>query len=215
MVVSNSAALAYRFDGARSNVRGGRIVADRPVNTGRFETVGDEQLMALIAGGDRPAFDALAVRHLGRALRTARRMLSNPSDAEEVVQEAMIRVWTNAPRWQADRSRFTTWLYQIVTNLAIDRLRKPTTAPLEAAGDPADPTPDADVELVRRERMDLVGRMIGEMPARQKAVLTLCYYEGLTCREAAEAMDMTVAAVEALLLRSRRALKQKLEGYEV
>jgi RNA polymerase sigma-70 factor (ECF subfamily) len=191
------------------------MAADRPVNTGRFEAFDDERLMAQVAGGDRSAFDALAQRHLGRALRTARRLLTNQSDAEEIVQEAMLRVWMHARRWQPERARFTTWLYQIVTNLAIDRLRKPTMAPLEAAGDPADPAPHIGVELERRERMDLIGRKIDEMPGRQKAVLTLCYYEGLTCREAADVMDMSVAAVEALLLRSRRALKQKLEGYEV
>jgi RNA polymerase sigma-70 factor (ECF subfamily) len=190
-------------------------MVDRPLTARRLDELGDEELMARVAAGDRSAFDMLAARHLGRALRTARRLVSNISDAEEIVQEALLRVWINAYRWQPDRSRFTTWLYQIVTNLAIDRLRKPTNAPLDDAGDPPDPTPDIAFELERRERMDVVGKLIEEMPIRQRAVLTLCYYEGLTCREAAEALSLSVSAVEGLLLRSRRALRQKLKTYEV
>src|SRR6188474_3130041 len=101
----------------------------------------DHDLMARAAKGDERAFRTLAERHAGAALRLARRILGNEAMAEDVVQDALLRVWINAPRWRPEAA-FRTWLYRIVINLCLNTKRRPSDLPLAVAGDPADPAPD-------------------------------------------------------------------------
>src|SRR3954470_9701916 len=111
----------------------------------------DHDLMARVARGDEAAFRLLARRHAADALRLARRILGNEALAEEIVQDALVRVWRAAPRWRPDAA-FRTWLYRIVTNLCLNARRRPADLPLSDAGDPADPAPDAAATLEGRER---------------------------------------------------------------
>ena len=128
----------------------------------------DEALMARIASGDEPAFRALARRHLPFVLALARRIIGNAADAEDVAQEAMLRVWVNAPRWRPLAS-FRTWLTRVVVNLCLDRKRRAPWLPLEAAGDIADSAPDAATRAGSDEVDRLVAAAIGELPPRQRA----------------------------------------------
>jgi RNA polymerase sigma-70 factor (ECF subfamily) len=175
----------------------------------------DEQLMAWVVEGDRRSFDALVDRHLQRALRTAARIVGNSADAEEIAQEAMLRVWTRSRSWRPNRAKFTTWFYQIVINLAFDHRRRPSSEPLDAAADPADPSPLGSAALEDLQRRRAVAEAIRQLPARQRAALTLCYYEGLSGEEAASALSTSLKAVEGLLLRARRFLKKRLESQDV
>lgn len=109
----------------------------------------DEALADRVAAGDASAYRQLVDRHVPRTLRLARRLTGNASDAEDVTQDAFLRLWQHGHRWQAGRARFTTWFYRIVVNLCIDRRRRPAFAPLEAAGDPVDDRPDAAAEIDR------------------------------------------------------------------
>src|ERR1700694_5835564 len=95
----------------------------------------DDDLMACAAQGDGRAFQALARRHAGGALRVARRILNSDALAEEIVQDAFLRVWVNAPRWRP-QAQFRTWLYRIVINLSLNRRRRAPFLPLEAGGGP-------------------------------------------------------------------------------
>ena len=88
------------------------------------------------------AFRVLARRHLPAMLGLARRILGNAADAEDVAQEAMLRVWTHAPRWQP-LAAFRTWLTRVVVNLCLDRKRRAPWVDLEAAGEIVDPAPGA------------------------------------------------------------------------
>ena len=172
----------------------------------------DAQLMAWTVAGNRVAFDALAGRHLKRAYRTALRIVGNGSDAEDVAQEAMVRAWKNARSWDVNRSQFTTWLYRITVNLAIDRRRRPRPLPLDAAGDPADPAQGAAARLESQELGAALADALAAMPERQRAALTLTYYEGLSGKEAAEALSVSVRGLEGLLRRGRIFLKDRLLG---
>ena len=96
--------------------------------------------MARVAGGDERAFQVLSRRHLPAMLGLARRILGNAGDAEDVAQEAFVRVWTHAPRWQP-LAQFRTWLTRVVVNLCLDRKRRAPWVDLEAAGDVVDPGP--------------------------------------------------------------------------
>src|SRR5471032_2031237 len=111
----------------------------------------DEALMARIARGDERAFRALTSRHLPVMLGLARRILGNAADAEDVSQEAMLRVWTHAPRWQP-LALFRTWLTRVVVNLCLDRKRRAPWVALEAAGEIVDDTPGVAEIAERNER---------------------------------------------------------------
>lgn len=169
----------------------------------------DEQLMARIAQGDQAAFRLLAQRSVPGALGLARRVLGNVADAEEVVQEAMLRVWTNAPRWRPE-ARFRTWFYRIVLNLCFNRRRRAPFASLDAAGDPVDPAADAVAQLERGEQERAIADAIAALPERQRAAIVLTYHEGLSNAEAAEALGASRSAVEALLVRAKQALRLAL-----
>jgi RNA polymerase sigma-70 factor, ECF subfamily len=169
----------------------------------------DEELMRRVAGGDERAFRTLARRCVPPAIGLARRMLANTPDAEEVVQEAMLRVWTNAPRWRPE-ARFRTWLYRVVVNLCLNRKRRAPFASLDAAGDPADPRPDAATQLERDQRDQAIAAAIARLPERQRAAIVLTFHEGLGNAEAAAVLGTTRSAVETLLVRAKRSLRQQL-----
>jgi RNA polymerase sigma-70 factor (ECF subfamily) len=169
----------------------------------------DEALMARVAKGDQWAYRTLAGRHLPAMLGLARRILGNAADAEEVVQEAMLRVWTHAPRWQP-LAAFRTWLTRVVVNLCLDRKRKAPWVALEAAGEIVDPAPDAAEQSETDERDRLVASAIEELPARQRTAIVLTYNEGLSNARVAEILDTTVSAVETLLMRGKQNLRRAL-----
>lgn len=196
----------------KAAIVGGRTsqVVERP--TGRMQDASDEELVVLIGGGDRRAYHVLVERHGRRVLAVARRMMRNLAEAEEVSQEAFLRVWQKAGEWQPRGAKFTTWLYRVVVNLCLDRKRKPSFAPIEAAGDPADERPSAETQLARSERDRLVQAALQALPERQRAALALSYYEGLSNAEAAAALELSVSALESLLVRARRALRQELQS---
>ncbi len=170
----------------------------------------DEILMVRVGQGDEPAFQVLVHRHLQRSLDLARRMTASASDAEEIAQEAFLRVWTTAPRWRPEGALFRTWLYRIVVNLCLDRGRRKPFAPLADAGDPSDPTPDALAQLERQETQRRIATAIRALPDRQRAALVLSYYQGLSNQEAATVLRVSVSSLEALLVRARRALRARL-----
>src|SRR6185312_13881229 len=171
----------------------------------------DEALMARIARGDERAYRVLARRHLPAMLGLARRILGNAADAEDVAQEAMLRVWTHAPRWQP-LAQFRTWLTRVVVNLCLDRKRRAPWVALEAAGDIVDPSlgPGDKAESDERER--LVKAAIAELPARQRAAITLTYGDGMSNAQVAEILGTSVSAVETLLMRGKQNMRRALDS---
>ena len=174
----------------------------------------DEELMAAAATGSEQAFRRLAARHGPRTFRLACRLVRNPADAEEIVQEALLRAWVNAPTWRPIAA-FRTWLYRVVVNLAIDRqrqgLKRGRFTRLTEAGDLVDPQPDAAALLARDEAARLVSRAIAALPDRQRAALVLTHHEGLSNAEAADILGTSVGGIEGLLVRARRSLRGQLE----
>jgi RNA polymerase sigma-70 factor, ECF subfamily len=169
----------------------------------------DEALMARVARGNEPAFRALAGRHLPAMLGLARRILGNAADAEDVAQEAMLRVWVHAPRWQPIAA-YRTWLTRVVVNLCLDRKRRAPWVELEAAGEIVDPALGPGESAERNERDQLVANAIAELPARQRAAIVLTYSEGMSNEQVAEILDTSVSAVETLLVRGKQNLRRIL-----
>jgi RNA polymerase sigma-70 factor (ECF subfamily) len=174
-----------------------------------MDEASDEDLMQRVAQGHEPAFRLLARRYAPRATGLARRITGNDADAEEVVQEALLRLWVNAPRWRP-LSAFRTWFYRIVLNLCLSRRRRMPFLPLEAAGDPIDPAPGPGAELERDQSERALAAAIGQLPERQRAAIVLTYHEGLSNAEAAAVLDTSVSGMEALLVRAKRTLRETL-----
>ena len=169
----------------------------------------DEALMARVARGDERAFQVLARRHLPAMLGLARRILRNAAEAEDVAQEALMRVWTYAPRWRP-LALFRTWLTRVVVNLCLDRKRRAPWVELEAAGDIVDPSPGATEKAETNERERMVGAAIDKLPPRQRSAIMLTYGEGMSNAEVAEILDTSVSAVETLLVRGKQNLRRAL-----
>jgi RNA polymerase sigma-70 factor (ECF subfamily) len=172
----------------------------------------DAELVLRIARGDRLAYARFVDRHLDRTVATAQRILGRRADAEDVAQEAFLRVWTHASRWEPGRGKASTWLYRIAVNLCLDQKRRPAHGPLEDAPEPADPAEDAEARIDRLRREATVGRAVAELPDRQRAAVALAYQAGLSNREAAEALGLPVGALESLLVRARKALRTALRA---
>ena len=169
----------------------------------------DHDLMARTAQGDGRAFRTLAGRHAGHALALARRILGNEALAEEIVQDALLRVWIHAPRWRP-QAEFRTWLYRVVVNLCLNAKRRAPDLPLAAADDLADAAPVADAQLEARERAVAVAAAVAALPARQRAAIVLTYQEGFSNAEVAAVLDTSVSGIETLLVRAKRALRAAL-----
>jgi len=171
----------------------------------------DAELVARVGRGDRAAAQTLMNRHLPKMLALARRMLSDPVEAEDAVQDAFMRMWTHAARWQPGTAKFETWLYRVMLNQCYDRLRRRPTAPLEAAEDVADDAALPDMGLDEGVLGREVARALDSLPERQKAAILLCHFQDLGNIEAAEIMGVSVEALESLLARGRRGLRSQLE----
>jgi RNA polymerase sigma-70 factor, ECF subfamily len=167
----------------------------------------DEALMARVARGDERAFQLLSRRHLPAMLGLARRILGNAAEAEDVTQEALMRVWTHAPRWQP-LAQFRTWLTRVVVNLCLDRKRRAPWVALEMAGDIVDPAPDAGERAESDERERMLATAIDKLPARQRIAIVLTYGEGMSNAQVAEILDTSVSAVETVLMRGKQNLRQ-------
>ena len=169
----------------------------------------DEALMARVARGDERAFQVLARRHLPAMLGLARRILGSAAEAEDVAQEALMRVWAHAPRWRP-LALFRTWLTRVVVNLCLDRKRRAPWVELEAAGEIVDPAPGAADKAETDERERMVAAAVDKLPARQRTAIMLTYGDGMSNAEVAEVLDTSVSAVETLLVRGKQNLRRAL-----
>ena len=175
------------------------------------QEAGDAELAARVAAGDEVAFQRLADRHVGRLLRLAQRMLGDADEADDVAQEALVRLWLHAGRWRPERSRLATWLHTVVFRLCLDRLRARRSAgpgggeeAAAAAAEVAAGDPSLD-SVAREEDLRRLEVALAALPARQRGALALHYHEELSGREAAEVMGVSVRAFWALLHRARGA----------
>lgn len=170
-------------------------------------------LMKRIAEGDALAFRQLSDAHLTAIVRFAYRLVLNHAEAEDIAQETFLRVWQSASGYQP-RARLSTWLHTIARNLAIDRLRKQGR---RGAHHEFDEERDVDdganrpSQLVVEKATTLrVERAIAALPERQRAAVVLWHEQGLSNPEIAQVLECTTEAVESLLSRGRRALRQLL-----
>ncbi len=178
------------------------------------ETDGDDDdaLIVRFAAGDQSAARILTERHLGRVLALATRMLRDTAEAEDVAQEALMRAWRNASKWEPGRAKFSTWLHKVALNLCYDRLRKRKSSSLDEVAEPVDDRASAQDGMEADERLSVLKGAIADLPERQRAAIQLRHFEERGNDETAEILGVSVEAVESLLSRGRRALRDKLAG---
>lgn len=144
------------------------------------------------------------------ALRVARRMVDDPVAAEDIVQEAMVRIWQNASRFEANRAKLTTWLYRIVVNLVVDHQRRRRADSLPTDYDAIDPSPTAEMRLITANEHDALRAAMAKLRPIHRMAVILVYGEGLSGAETARRLGLSVKAVERVLARARRALRTDL-----
>jgi RNA polymerase sigma-70 factor, ECF subfamily len=167
--------------------------------------------MARVQRHDQQAFRCLLDRHAGPLRNFLYRLSQNPDDADDLCQETFLRVWQHAGRWQAGRVQFNNWLFRIGQNLAIDRFRKQRERNMDEAPEATDESTDPRRALSQSETAARLRAAIAELPERQRTALVLCHFQGLSYQQAAAVLDVSLEALESLVSRARRTLKQQLK----
>ena len=170
----------------------------------------DGGLVARVAGGDQEAVRELVDRHITSLMAVARRLLGSQHEAEEITQEVFLRVWANAAKWKPGRATFATWMHRVTINLCYDRLRRRREVTMETLPERADSSPAPDQGLEDKALAQRIEKELQALPERQRAALVLCHYQGMSQSEASEILGISVEALESLLSRGRRRLKDRL-----
>ncbi len=180
-----------------------------------FETtdpVSDHELMGRVACGDKTAFALLTRKHLRTMVGVAQRVLGNAAEADEIAQEAFLRLWRYASSWDPKGAgSVKTWLSRVVTNLCLDTLRRRRSVPLDEAEEIEDPSSGPFETLKEEDRKAMVQKLLLGLPERQRIAIVCAYFEDMRGQEIAQAMGVSVGAVESLLVRGRESLRKGLK----
>lgn len=182
----------------------------------------DDDLLSDIAAGSERAFTLLVARYADRVGQLAIRYTFNEADAQDIAQDVFLRVWQTADRWQPGTAQFSTWLHRATVNACIDHHRRKkrwSWLGLDNDGETeiaqfADPNIGAEEQMLGQEALSIAQSAIEALPVKQGMALTLSTGEGLSNQEIASAMGLSIGAVEQLLVRARRSLRNALTGHE-
>jgi len=169
----------------------------------------DEDLMLAVGRGDLGAFEELVIRHQASAWHLAYRFLGDRAHAEDIAQEAFLRVLESAGRWRPT-ARFQTYLYQIIARLCRDFVQKKSPETSDRLGDTADVQPLPDAVLAADDRRRIVREAIAALPPNQRTAVILRYYQNHGYEEIAAVLGTTAKGAERLLARARAALRGSL-----
>ena len=178
----------------------------------------ESRLIQKAAGGDPAAFNTLLGQHERRMYAVALRMCGNPEDAQDCLQEAMMRVWRAISGFKG-QSSFSTWVYRITMNTCLDELRKRKNRPntsldtlVEAGWSPADEDDTPERHTLRREARQSLEGFIQELPEDMRAALVLRDVHGYAYDEIADALGVNVGTVKSRISRAREKLREKISS---
>ena len=172
----------------------------------------DEEAMLAVAQGDLAAFEQIVMRYQHKAWSLAYRFLNNRAEAEDVAQDAFLKILAAAPSYRPSAT-FQTFLYRVLSRLCMDRARKMKPIYNEIPPDVPDAGPNAEEELLSVERIEAVRHALATLPPNYRMAIVLRYYDNLDYRGIAEVMETTEKAVERLLARGRAALAEELKNF--
>ena len=192
---------------------------------GAQQGASDAEVMLRVKAGDQPAFDYLVQKYRRPLVSFMYRMARNTAVAEDLAQEVFLRVYRSRERYEAS-AKFTTWLYRIATNLAVNHARdtrheRPEVVvsldePDEATGmtmDLADGEITAEQAMLRRERLMGIRRKIEALPERQRLAVVMHKYQQMDYRQIAEVLELSESATKSLLFRAYETLREQLKEF--
>ncbi len=178
-------------------------------NIGSFRSAGDGLLLAAAAGRDHAAFGEIVNRYNKPVYRLIWRMTGGHADTEDIAQEVFLKLWQN-PRQVRDTGALKGWLMRVAANAAIDRSRKRVDTDIATVPETADTAALPGETLERNAAARELEHRIARLPVRQRLALSLVYYEGMSNIDTAAIMQTSIEAVESLLARARRDLRDSL-----
>jgi RNA polymerase sigma-70 factor, ECF subfamily len=182
----------------------------RPAGSRRLERQDDATLVGDVAQGSVEAFAVLVDRHGSALYRVAARMLGDGHEAEDVVQDCFARLWQHAARWKPTGAGLVGWLHRVTLNLCFDRKRRFRVITIPDLPDMVDETPLADRLMEAEQAHEEIASALAALPERYRAALVLCYLEGFSNAAAADMLGLNIKAMESLLFRARRQLREVL-----
>jgi len=196
-----------------------------PALMANSETLSDADVMLRVKTGDKSAFSFLVQKYRRPIIGFLYRMCHNPSTAEELAQEVFLRVYRSRETYEAS-AKFTTWLYRIATNLAVNYARdtrheRPeVTVRLDEPDQETGATPDladsslsAEEQLVRRERLAAIRSKVNALPERQRMAVIMHKYQQMDYRQIAEVLKLSESATKSLLFRAYETLREQLKEF--
>ena len=171
----------------------------------------DEALVAGVGRGDPSSVRAFVSAKLPRMTSLAQRMLGDAAEAEDVAQEVFVRAWKQARDWRPGPAKFDTWMHRVALNLCYDRLRKRREIGMDVLPERPDEGPAPDAGLHAKDTKSRVDAALASLPERQREALVLVHYQELGAAAAASLMEISIEALESLLSRGRRALRESLK----
>jgi RNA polymerase sigma-70 factor (ECF subfamily) len=185
------------------------------VNGGHYPLRADEDLISFVADGDTQAFDVLYDRHSRAAYSLAYRMMNGRQAAEDLTQDAFLKVWRATTSYRVDRGSVRTWILSIVHNQGIDQLRshasrRRTQDKVEASAPKSEPS-EAFAQSWRNSQRDQVREALNTLPQEQLKILELAYFSGYTHVELAKLLELPLGTVKG---RMRLGLKKLRDHFE-
>jgi RNA polymerase sigma-70 factor (ECF subfamily) len=190
-----------------------------------YEGLTDAEIMLRVRAGDDAAFDHLVEKFRRPIISFMYRMAHNQAVAEELAQEVFLRIYRSRATYAAD-AKFTTWMYRIATNLAVNHARDSKAERAEATVsidesdeetgltiDVADPHMSAEQALLRRERLAAIRRHVEALPERQRVAVFMHKYQGMDYRQIAEVLKLSESATKSLLFRAYETLRERLKEF--
>jgi len=191
-----------------------------PQRTTTPEQITSEVLLHKVAQGDGSSFRALVIRHQNQVFNLAYRILSDRQRSEDIAQEVFLKVWQAATTYQ-QKSKFTTWLYRITVNLCLNEIKSQRRwswlrflhafkADEVATEHLVDRSPTAEELVIAQELNQRITKALQALPENQRIALILRRYDSLSYQEISGVLGCSVSAVEALLVRAKRAIQTSL-----
>jgi RNA polymerase sigma-70 factor (ECF subfamily) len=190
-----------------------------------FARMEDSEIMLELRAGNMAGFDFLIAKYRKPIIHFMYRMIHNQAIAEELAQEVFLRVYRSRETYRAE-ARFSTWLYRIATNLAVNHARDTrheraastiyldeTDPETGTTPDVADATPGADAVILRRERLNAIRQHVLALPERQRMAVLMHKYDGMDYRQIGDVLKLSESATKSLLFRAYQTLREKLKDF--